>query len=92
MSCGKRTVERNTYWQGEVGRKFGEDKLAEMLARPTLNQACWRCGKHFGLECLCAPCELRGWVEENGMPGCASCAKIEGFCGRHHPATGEKVA
>lgn len=83
MSCGKRTEASNAGWRAKVGRKFGEGALKEMLDSPTPVQRCWRCGKHFGLECLCHPCELREWVEVNGLPGCFECIKLEAPCDVH---------
>ena len=43
----------------QVEKKLGVEAYREMLRRTTLNQACFRCGRHHGIECVCTLGELR---------------------------------
>lgn len=84
--------------EAEARKRFGDKDVDEMIRKPTLNQACFRCGRHFGFRCECTREELQEWdaqrrgvtqrgVQQGGVTQivtrvCEDC--FGGFEGRGH--------
>ena len=45
--------------QRAARKTYGDAVIDELVARPTLNQRCWKCHQHHGLVCVCSRAEKR---------------------------------
>ena len=47
--------------ESEARRRYGDKEVQKWIDAPSQNQACWRCGRHFGFRCECTTEELKEW-------------------------------